>query len=235
MTKLTQKCYVAALFLLILGIQSGLAQTTPSFEFEFDTASITAPPSEFEPIVYNHIINNTNASINIRWRRTILCLGDENSTQICDLNVCHSIQVSTQKFTLGALDTGEISVHLINPNFVNSYMVVRLDFWDIDIPSPDTTRTYWLVNACTSNTDEPLPAAQVSLYPNPVADIFTLKYDDHVANIDLYDLQGRLVWRTRHQPGQSYPVSEVPAGMYSAVLQDQYGRVFQAISVEVRH
>jgi hypothetical protein len=235
MTNLTQKGYAFALLSLFFSIQSVSAQTTPPFKFELDSVSITAQASESEPIVYNHIINNTNAPINIRWRRNILCLGDENLTQICDLNVCHSAQVSTQKFTLAATDTGEISVHLLNPSLVSSYMVVRLDFWDVDIPSPDTTRTYWLVNACVSNTSEPLPVAQVSLFPNPMSDVFALKYDDHVASIDFYDLQGRLVWRRKHQAGQSYPMNEVPNGLYSAVLLDRYGRVFQAIAVEVQH
>jgi hypothetical protein len=222
-------------FLLLLGGFLGLntlqAQST-QFGFLEDTIAIQASALEVEPIVYSKIINKTNANIEIRWRRTTLCIGSQNTTQVCDLNVCHATQVSTQKFTLPANDTGEISVHLLNPNTVVPRMVVRLDYWDVNTPSPDTVRTYYIVNTCVSSTNEPLPAAIAKVSPNPVKNTLGLGNDTDVANIQLFDLNGRLIRTFTHQTGQRHPVGDLQEGTYAVVLQDRFGRIFQAIQIQ---
>jgi Secretion system C-terminal sorting domain len=218
----------ATLFAVMAALPTS-AQTTSAFKFEPDTVAINPPPTDDEPIAYTKIKNLTNEDITIRWQREVLCIGSQNQTQVCDLNACYGSNVSSKQFTLAANTEGEISLHLINDSLVSSFAVVRLDMWDVNALEPaDTIPMYFFFNACVSSTDEPLPSAQVRVFPNPTTDFFALEQAVEVAKVRIFDLNGREVATYDHREGQTYNISQLPVGRYTVTLHDVRDRVFQA-------
>jgi hypothetical protein len=66
-----------------------------------------------------------------------------------------------------------------------------------------------------SKTTEIAPDTPFTLYPNPVKDHLTLRFDDgnEPESVELYDLAGRLVG-TKPNPLESMDMSTMPAGVY---------------------
>ncbi|WP_221392579.1 malectin domain-containing carbohydrate-binding protein [Dyadobacter sp. NIV53] len=60
-----------------------------------------------------------------------------------------------------------------------------------------------------------LSSSEETIYPNPVADILTLKVDDwsKVGQVQLYSLTGKLVYQSQ-QPIADIDVKQLPAGLY---------------------
>ena len=83
----------------------------------------------------------------------------------------------------------------------------------------------------TSSTSNPLPAADVKLFPNPVADQFTLSNDQDVAAVRVFSLDGRQVAAYNASADHQYNLAAQPAGTYIVSLIAADGRTFQAIQL----
>ena len=83
----------------------------------------------------------------------------------------------------------------------------------------------------TETTDIPDDAA-MSVYPNPTGDLLHIELSGaEIANVALYDLQGRVVTGTHAgapQPGTTTTVNlrNVPAGVYLLRVRDAEGKEY---------
>jgi hypothetical protein len=180
----------------------------------------------------NTIKNLTNASLTVKWTRTIYCINpDTAETQICDPNICYATTVSTKSFTLAPNASGPIIAHFLKEYNVHGSAIVALHFEKSTNPA-DSVTSYYYFNSCTTTAaQEPLPEANVQLFPNPVSDFFTLTHADAVNQIRVFTISGRLVTTFTAKPDGTYPVAGLPAGNYLVALYDKQERVFQAIKL----
>ena len=74
---------------------------------------------------------------------------------------------------------------------------------------------YTLRNTPANTTEKTIFSTPYSLYPNPVKDHLTLRFDDgsEPESVELYDLAGRLVG-TKPNGMESIDMSAMPSGMY---------------------
>ena len=87
-----------------------------------------------------------------------------------------------------------------------------------------------LIPGCSVGVDDYTPAEQVLLYPNPASNRFNIEANFPVLSVQLFDLQGRIV-RSYHQSEPSYPLTDLPAGCYSVVVQGEREMVFKRLVV----
>lgn len=209
------------------------AQTVHAFEFTPDTVSVISPSNVTEAIAELEIKSLSATDLTLRWQREVISLTQSCATKVCDLNACYPEQTSTKQFVLSAGAEGLISVHLVNDHQVDAQAIVRLDMWDVNNPA-DTIPTFYLFNATAVGTQEPLPAANVKVFPNPTTDYFTLQNTNEVARVRLLDFHGREITVFNPNTNNTYSVAEQPAGNYLLVIEDNKGRAFQIVQLNVK-
>lgn len=220
--------------LLLLTGFSALVSAQSTFSVSATEVWEIAPHNN--PDVEGHftITNTTNASQTIRWTRTVVNITNGCETQICDINLCYLPVVSTRTFNLDANSTGNIIMHFLNyDTIMGAAGVIRLKMTNENVPADSVTVTH-LFTSPLSSTDNPLPKADVKVFPNPTADYFLLENAEAVHRIRLFSLDSREVTRYTATPGERYSVANQPAGAYILVLEDKDGRVFQAAELVKR-
>ncbi|MBK9336651.1 MAG: T9SS type A sorting domain-containing protein [Lewinellaceae bacterium] len=220
--------------LLLLAGFTAVASAQSSFNVSA-TEVWTVAPHQI-PDVEGHftITNTTNAMQTIRWERTIVDITNGCESQVCDINLCYTPFVSTRTFDLDAGASGAIIMHFLNwDSIVGASSVIRLKMSNVNIASDTVTVTY-LFTSPLAGTDNPLPTANVKVYPNPTAEYFQLENADAVRSIRMLALDSREVARFTANPGEQYSVAQQPAGTYILILEDQQGRAFQAAEIVKR-
>ena len=71
----------------------------------------------------------------------------------------------------------------------------------------------------------------LSIYPNPVKDVLTINYDKAISQIDVYDVNGKLV-KTFTTVGSTINVSDLSSGVYMLNMQTEDGLVVKKIVKE---
>ncbi len=115
-----------------------------------------------------------------------------------------------------------------------SFPVARLNF---EFESSDVISGggYWtpfyfaldnLVTSSTVGIDE-LDATTISAYPNPIADVLTVKGSSGV--LILTDATGKIVGQKQHNQSSTLNVAELTKGVYFLTLQNEEGKVTQKI------
>lgn len=220
--------HLSALLFLTVFLQAALsAQAT--FSLTPNPASVIAPAEEFDAACHAVIKNISTQVDSIRWTRTEVELPEGFYTAVCDCIQCYFPGVSTQTFTIQPNATCPLDVHFYNPNMTSGSGVVHLKVVNLKVPNDMVTGVY-LYNTSTS-TQDPLPAAEVRLFPNPVVDGFTLERADEVAGVHLFSLTGGRVAYFQPSANQRYSIADQPAGHYIVVLEARNGKYFQAIEI----
>ncbi|MBK8555137.1 MAG: T9SS type A sorting domain-containing protein [Lewinellaceae bacterium] len=215
-------------FFLLLGVtMSGQA----TFAIEPLTVSKVAHPDSTDVENHVEVINLTTNSLSINWERVIIDIGQGCQTQVCDPFACFADFISTHTFNLPGSDTADLIVHLINHTGSPCCAIVHLKVKDVADPSNIITAVYLFNDCAGSSAKDQFPAANVKLLANPVAEYFELQNDVDVAQIRLYDIQGRLVEYLKGGAGQRYNVSDLTPGTYILALEEKNGNVFQAIEM----
>jgi hypothetical protein len=205
---------------LVLGFllcQVALAQAT--FKIEPNPASATVPDTIYDGAVHSQVINLTPGNKNMRWERTIIELPAGIISLVCDKNLCWSANVSTKDFLLTPGDSATMDAHFLNQLGTTVSAIVHIKVTNLGDPTNDFVTGVYLYNP-TSSTSNPLPAADVKLFPNPV-----------VAAVRVYSLDGRQVAAYNASADHQYNLATQPAGTYIVSLLAADGRTFQAIQV----
>lgn len=71
----------------------------------------------------------------------------------------------------------------------------------------------------------------LAIFPNPVKDVLTINYDKAISQIDVYDVNGKLV-KTFTTVGSTVNVSDLSAGVYMLNLQTEDGLIVKKIVKE---
>lgn len=183
-----------------------------------------------DPKAENSIVNQTNVSKNITWERTIINLTQDCFTYVCDPTYCYGPASSVKTFALAPNAVGNISVHLLLPDFIPATTVVRLKFFDSQNPA-DSLITVYTVSTEVTSTEEEIAAADIKLFPNPTVESFTLENADMISAVRVFSLDGRQVSRFEAEPSQVYSLAGQPAGSYIVVLENAKGQVLRSMEV----
>lgn len=217
------------LFLLFAAFGAVSAQAT----FSVSATQVWKVTDPAIPDLEAHFeLTNTTGSVQkMRWTRTIINITSGCTTKVCDLIQCYTPIVSTKTFDINANATGNIIMHFENyDSLPNASGVIHLKMSNENFPT-DTVTVVFLFTDASSGTGQALPAATVRLFPNPATDYFRLDAADAVHRIRMFALDNREVARFTAAPGTIYPLADVPAGTYILALEDENGRVFQALEL----
>lgn len=226
------KVNVFSLILTLVCLSTtAFSQTTPQIDLSPDSVWTQPAPEVTDAEAHNVFTNLSSGETTTQWLRTEVAITPGCRTQICDCNLCYLPTISSKNFTLQGGGSCPIIVHFLNSTGLPAYAVVRLQMWTINGAVSDTITGMYYFNEQLSDTDEPLPAAVASIYPNPATNYVLFKNDTEINEVAIFDLLGRELSRQTYQPGKPVNVADLPTGMYNAVLFDRYGRVFQAIEL----
>ena len=175
------------------------------------------------------IKNISNVRDSFHWERIVIELPHGFVSAVCDPERCYFTIVNSESFILEPGEEGELDVHFYNSNQVAGSGLVLVKVNNITNPSDSLSGVYYYNT--TSGTDDPLPAANVRLFPNPVTEGFTLDRADDVAAVRVYSLSGQQVADFTPSADQRYSLVEQPFGTYIIALIAQNGQVFQALEV----
>ena len=78
---------------------------------------------------------------------------------------------------------------------------------------------------------ETVEVSNLEIFPNPVKDVLTINYDKAISQIDVYDLDGKLV-KSFTTVGSTVNVSDLSAGVYMLNMQTEEGLVVKKIVKE---
>jgi hypothetical protein len=222
------KNLISTLVLSFFTASCAFAQT---FSMSPDTVSINAPAEQYDVEVHNDMTNLTSDTVQMKWERTILINPNNLDVQICDLDACFAPWIDTNIFPLPGDTTIPIITHILNPESIEPYYaVVQLKLYDD--ANPDAAEySYYIFNIGVSGTNNPAPAANVKLFPNPVVESFSLDNADEVHRVLVFSTDGRQVAAFDASMGNSYSIAGQPAGTYMVALEAKDGKVFQTVQV----
>ena len=203
------------------------AQVT--FSLTPNPSSVTAFPEDFEAVAKAVVKNTNTVDDSLKWVRTEVQLPAGVYTAVCDPVQCYFPGVTSMSFLLKPNQVGPLDVHFYNPNQSSGSGIVHLKVVNLRAPDDMVTGVY-LFNS-TSSTDDPLPTAQVRLFPNPVVDGFSLEHAQDVAAVRVFSLSAGLVADFKPSADQRFSIAEQPAGHYIVALMAKNGKAFQVIEI----
>lgn len=97
----------------------------------------------------------------------------------------------------------------------------------------DYGNNIWLdnINITSPVAVENVDRSELAIFPNPVKDVLTINYDKEISQIDVYDVNGKLV-KTFTTVGSTINVSDLSSGVYMLNLQTEDGLVVKKIVKE---
>jgi hypothetical protein len=215
------------LFVLTLAASAG-AQSVFS-QLHPNPASVTATPDVLDAEAHMEFPNPTGDSLHIGWQRVEINFLPGMTSQICDPILCWAPHIGARTYKTGPNELDTLIVHFINHEAQEGSSIVHLKLTNLNNPS-DTATAVFLYNP-TTDTKDPLPAANIKLFPNPTVDFFLLERAEAVRTVRLFGLDGRQVMTFDAVAGHLYSLAGLPAGTYIVALEDARGRVFQAMEV----
>lgn len=73
------------------------------------------------------------------------------------------------------------------------------------------------------------PSTKSLIYPNPTFDSFSIKNDEQVAGVSVFNIIGKEVLTEKHHSGIEHNVSELKRGIYLVRLKDENDEVLKVI------
>lgn len=216
------------LFATLLLAHTASSQTT--FSITPNPALGTGGPEDFDVAAHAVIKNISNVRDSISWERNVINLPEGFNTAVCDPIQCYFPNVNTKTFGLAPGASGAMDLHFYNNLETTGSGLIHLKVVNVNVPTDEVTAVY--IYNSTSSTKDPLPKANVHLFPNPTTEGFTLENANEVAAVSVFSLDGRQVARfLQPTPDQRYSVADQPAGTYIVALLAKNGKVFQAVEL----
>lgn len=206
------------IFLLSLNLTGQLVLTP-------DTLNISFPQDTAYYDIHMTVANNYNGPVNFWWRLVKTDFPPAWTTQVCDLNTCYFEGVDkcpkhNPNIIAGGTSSDAMYVKLNPKNttgttsmwfklYSNADLTIIVDSLLINVTSLTTSR-------------EDVSYDQITLFPNPATDHFSLKGDvTDVRNLEILDANGKLLDRMNYGIGNQYSVSDLPSGLYFVRLIDR--------------
>jgi len=194
-----------------------------------------------EQITYNFDIENTSSEEVTYFWKFVKDDGfpAEWFTQICDSRLCYAENEDQSNpelpNTLAADGKDDLQIYLFSEG-VEATTSVTLEIYSdpeltdliVSIPTENFTVTSSTSTFNLSNDPE------LSIFPNPTADIFQITNDNAVKEVTIYHITGKKIRSYNHTPGKQHSISELRNGLYLVRLFDQRGQVLKSLRISKR-
>lgn len=182
-----------------------------------------------EIALYDSIYNNTGADLTPMWKRTVNNLTNGWQSAVCIGELCYAATEDAGFFAdVFPADSQQLVTCYFYPDRVTNGMShVEISIYD---PQDSITNHITLVfefNGWPLNVEEAHPT-NLRLYPNPATDQLFVEFNaQQPGMIQLFDLQGRLVWNSANmRPANRniIPISGLAKGQYWVNILDENGQ-----------
>lgn len=193
-------------------------------QFSMDVTSLSTAIDIYDDTLFNiHISNQTNTNQNFWWK--VIKPGGFPSnweTQVCDLNQCYNYNFdkcpANRKNQVDPNATILVTMHF-NPDSTEGSANLCFKIYSDpeclnEIASTDCND---VITAGTTSSDE-MYNNQVLIYPNPTTDVFSIKNDDEVTLVKVYDVMGRLKLEEEHSLGNKHEVGDFEQSIYNVLI-----------------
>jgi len=224
------------LFLLVfssslVGAQVTLTMTAPE-------GSKEALASEVDVVSKGFLRNDSQDTLTIMWKRTIIELTDGWETAVCDKNLCYIPsfeETSEETGTHLVLLPGEESnfdIH-VYPDGTEGAAIVDLTATDVNDPANTVSGRYTFNQATTSTRF--VTKSNIKLYPNPTTQYISLMDGTDVDKLTVYNIVGRPVKSFQATSSNQYDVSNLPIGIYLVRLMNAYEQTIKTVRLRVSY
>jgi len=197
-------------FLMLLSsavfAQLSLDVASPTIHGEFGTDN--------DIMVEVKVTNTSNQVINLLWTRHEVTLPTMWKSHVGDFTTTTDIAPEDDPIHLNPGGSYMIQIHAETFGQAG-YAQVELDLYDAneqDVVLGVVKATFESANA-QGRTDARSTEA-IRIYPNPATDYFRIYQSDAVANIEIYNIVGKLIASFPASPDGQYDVINLQEGMY---------------------
>lgn len=197
------------------------ALSVASAQLEFGSFELVGEGTEMDADIEVHtsMHNTTDATMDLRWVRTIVTAPDEWDSYACTVpGNCGLPSTNSLDFSLEADSIGELQLHFV-PNGTPGYGEMLIDIIDNNTNESLGVVKYTLQAGVTSTNE--LEKAKIKLYPNPTTDYFQLtNTDDLVDHIVIYNILGKEVKYFNNNQQEDFYVGDLSKGIYLVQMID---------------
>ena len=204
--------------------------------------SMAITMSEDGDHLYTFTISNAGATDVKVWWKLVKGAGYPSawSTQTCDSWTCYAPDLdecpSNKGNVIAANSTTTFTVHFY-PNSVSGTSKMHMQLYSdknfnnlIVETDPDANIIADKTLGVKSNTG----SGDLKLFPNPADDYFTIKNDNGVSKVGIFNIVGKEIRSYRHSAGNSYDVSDLIRGVYIVRLMDAKSKTLKSIRLSKR-
>lgn len=106
------------------------------------------------------------------------------------------------------------------------YFILLLTFTTISVGVSGNEVNVLNIENIVSNQD---PNQEIRIFPNPTTDFFSVKNDDNLETIVIYNIVGKEVKRISHVAGNKYDIGFLQNGIYIVRLYDDSNKVLKVL------
>ena len=228
MRRLMQKQLLPFLLLFIGFSAFGQLTVNPDpIEFQAD---VTKADNELD----FHVKNEGTDPVDIFWTLEADRAPSEWQFQICDCNVCYlpgtlTVPCSQPACTINPGEEILLIVHIL-PNGVEGEATMNFRVQPECGSENSLLEIPMVVNVGEVNsTENEALDNNLSIFPNPTTNIFSIKDDAHVSQIALYNIIGKKIKTITHRAGQSHDISSLTKGIYLVRMFDNSQNVLKVL------
>lgn len=207
----------------------------------FAVAQITATPlvvTDFEVgylgpddrVGHATMTNNSNETKTFDWNINILCNSAEFQTTYCDINGCYLPGNNMGQVILEANQSGAMDLH-IKSNGVQTEMKAEITLTEVGNADNTVMVTFIHTECGIVGTEEIEAAKEITLFPNPAADQFSLSENTVVESVQVYNILGSVVKQYTASENGTYDVADLNAGIYLVQLLGEDQEVLRTMKM----
>jgi hypothetical protein len=182
-----------------------------------------------EPIAYVTVLNKSQESIDLMWRREIVDAPAEWDFRVCDANQCYSSTVESNAppvdipVELAPNGSSIMDLHVL-PRQVAGECTVFIYLSTFDDPDTYIDTIEYYVTITEPNSVSQVEKASLRVYPNPATDFVQVDNAHLVDELVFYNVVGREVRSFDVYQGGKYNIADLPDGLYLvSFLSNQEG------------
>lgn len=230
-----------AFFLLHLNLigQSAIIADPAINEESF---SIDLSDDENTAIIFSSMVNNTDATVDVKWVQTLSDAPAEWKSKVCDNRLCYDPPVYSNiipdtlnaPITLAPGEAGTLNAY-IEPHGVAGSGMVTIELYDNANPETLISTGTYMFHIQGLNTSIPeVEKSALQVYPNPSPDYFQLTNASIVDRIVVYNIVGRVVKTFDVYNGERYDIADLSNGMYLVSLINEKEGIMKTVRFSKR-
>lgn len=208
-----------------------MVSVSPNPKFEEGLATTTVIAADVT------VKNESDQELTLLWRRVIIQTPQGWLTQICDKRLCYLPEVSQcpEEYPNVLAPGEEIEMRVdVLPQGVVGEGEIHVELFESS--NPDEILATIVTHFTTTSTSvaETFGKADLKLYPNPTSDYFRLNNTSSVSKLQIYNIVGNAVREFYVSGNESYPVADLPQGMYLVRMYDKNNQVLKTVRLSKR-